>query len=436
MKIPSFDFDPDIAQLRVSVKDVLERTIQLGENLEPDQLIGPYSPKLNPFLWEITHSLWFLENWTLREVFDERAFFKGKDEIYNSPQIRHGKRWASNLKPFGEVRQFANDLKNRLLERLESKKNNGSFLYLLTYAIYHADMHTEALCYQRQTRGLPPPSFNQPVESNFSNETVSRTDLEIPGGQFHLGALKSNDFAFDNEKWAHSVELDPFEISRYPVTQGEFREFVEDGGYKRSTHWSRKGKEWLASANRVSPLYWQLTDGTWKHRLFDEWEPIQENHPMIFVNYYEAQAYCNWADRRLPTEAEWELAASGWSQGSPETKRTYPWGNSDPGRELANLDWQYGGTCPVHLFPDSESPFGCRQMIGNCWEWTQSTFEAFPGFERDFYRQYSEPWFGSRKVLRGGSWMTRSRLIRNGFRNFFTPNRDDIPAGFRTCSTD
>ena len=140
------------------------------------------------------------------------------------------------------------------------------------------------------------------------------------------------------------------------------------------------------------------------------------------------------ADFRLPTEAEWELAAAGWSSGDPETKQTYPWGEEKPNHQRANLDLHFGGTVDVTAFPDGDSPFGCRQMIGNCWEWTSSRFEPFSGFEPDYYLQYSQPWFGSRRVLRGGSWMTRSRLIRNGYRNFFTPNRSDIPAGFRTCN--
>ena len=433
MKTPSFDFYSDVEKIRSWTRDVLDWTIASGQDLSPERLMGPYSPRLNPFLWEITHSLWFIEHWTLRHFFDEEPYFPGEDETYNSIKVRHGKRWAKNLKPFEEVENFTENLRERLLNRLDENPPRD-FLYALVYAIYHSDMHTEALSYQRQTRGLPGPLY-------LNDNSTSGTDLdfgedvEIPGGEFRLGALQTNKFAFDNEKWAHTVVLESFEISRTPVTQDQFRSFVEEDGYRTRQYWSDDGWEWLQSVNRSRPLYWrQNPHGDWEQRHFDEWIPLRSNHPMIYVNYYEAQAYCEWADRRLPTEAEWELAAAGWSSGDPETKQTYPWGEEKPNHQRANLDLHFGGTVDVTAFPDGDSPFGCRQMIGNCWEWTSSRFEPFSGFEPDYYLQYSQPWFGSRRVLRGGSWMTRSRLIRNGYRNFFTPNRSDIPAGFRTCN--
>lgn len=432
MKTPTFEFDPDVDDLRNRVRTVLNWTIDCGQGLSADRLIGPYSPRLNPFLWEITHSLWFIENWTLREFYDEEPYFKGKDETYNSVRVRHGKRWAKNLKPFDDVQAFADNLRERLNKRLNQSPARD-FLYALTYALLHSDMHTEALSYMRQTRGLPAPPFSG--QQSASSVNLEEDDVEIPGGEFRLGALQSNTFAFDNEKWAHTVPLDPFEISRTPTTQSQFRDFVEADGYRNREFWSDDGWEWLQSVNRNHPIYWRKCgDDQWERRRFDEWVPLDPNHPMIYVNYYEARAYCEWAGRRLPTEAEWELAASGWSSGDPETKRTYPWGETKPDQQRANLDLDYGGTVDVSAFPESDSPFGCRQMIGNCWEWTSSVFEPFSGFEPDFYRQYSQPWFGSRRVLRGGSWMTRSSLIRNGYRNFFTPNRNDIPAGFRTCA--
>lgn len=436
MKSPSFDFSTTTEDLRKWLRDVLQRTLALGDDLDRKRMIGPYSPRLNPFLWEITHSVWFIENWTLRYLFDEEPFFSGEDENYDSPRIRHGKRWTKNLKPFEEVTEFAGDLEERLLERLHGDESS-EFRYVLTYAIYHSDMHTEALTYQRQTRGLPAPAFVGTPDATPGSGDEADGDVTVPGGDYRLGALKTDSFAFDNEKWAHSVEVDEFDISRTPVTQGQFAQFVDDGGYENPSFWSEDGWEWLRSVNKKKPLYWRKnSEGNWEQRVFDEWEPLRDRHPMIHVNYYEARAYCDWAGRRLPTEAEWELAAGGWSTGDPETKRTYPWGDDAPGRNRANLDGSRGGPVTVSAFPEGDSPFGCRQMIGNVWEWTSSPFEPFPGFEPDYYEQYSEPWFGSRRVLRGGSWMTRSRMIRNGYRNFFTPDRNDVPAGFRTCAKD
>ena len=160
--------------------------------------------------------------------------------------------------------------------------------------------------------------------------------------------------------------------------------------------------------------------------------------PVIHVNWYEAEAYCNWAGRRLPTEAEWELAASAEptaeGHGITKSKRRFPWGDEPPTPDRTNLDWQSMGLLEVGALPAGDSAFGCRQMIGNVWEWTASEFQPYPGFVVDPYKEYSKPWFSTQKVLRGGCWTTRSRLIRNTWRNFYTPDRRDVWAGFRTCA--
>ena len=175
------------------------------------------------------------------------------------------------------------------------------------------------------------------------------------------------------------------------------------------------------------PVYWERTDGGWAHRRYDSLRPLPPDHPVIHVSWYEAEAFCSFAGRRLPTEAEWELAAS-----TPQ-KRRFPWGDEDP-RQHANLDGRAGGTVPVAAHPQGDSAYGCRQMIGNVWAWTATTFEPYPGFEIDPYKEYSQPWFGTHKILRGGCWATRARLMRNTYRNFYTPDRRDIFAGFRTCA--
>ena len=161
---------------------------------------------------------------------------------------------------------------------------------------------------------------------------------------------------------------------------------------------------------------------------------------MIHVNWYEANAYSKWAGRRLPTEAEWELAAS--SEPTPDgkgftaAKRWYPWGNTFPSHEKANLDSAALGPIDVRALPDGDSAWGLRQMIGNVWEWTADTFDGYPGFVIDLYDTYSEPSFGKQKVLRGGCWVTRGRVIRNTWRNFYTPDRNNIFAGFRTVAAE
>lgn len=224
-----------------------------------------------------------------------------------------------------------------------------------------------------------------------------------------------------------------------PVTNGEFAEFVDSGGYERTEHWSYCGGVWLSKSNAKHPLYWRRENGQWFRRHFDTYYPIEEDAPVIHVNWYEAEAYCNWSNRRLPTEAEWEFASaaapSNGGQGVKTCKRIFPWGDEPPSFGCANLDSLFMGCVDVAAFPEGDSAFGCRQMIGNVWEWTASAFYPYPGYVVDEpYKEYSAPWFGYHKALRGGSWATRSRLIRNSYRNYFLPHRNDIFAGFRTCS--
>jgi iron(II)-dependent oxidoreductase len=176
-------------------------------------------------------------------------------------------------------------------------------------------------------------------------------------------------------------------------------------------------------------VYWQRVAGAWHVRRYDAVVPLPPHQPVIHVSADEADAYCRWAGRRLPTEAEWELAAS-----TPD-KRRYPWGDAAPASHHANLDGRAGGPVDVAAHPDGDSAYGCRQMFGNVWEWTSTRFAAYPGFVVDPYKEYSAPWFASpHRVLRGGCWATRARLLRNTWRNFYPPHRRDVLAGFRTCA--
>src|ERR1043166_1258563 len=180
---------------------------------------------------------------------------------------------------------------------------------------------------------------------------------------------------------AHEVQLDPFSIPRPPVSNAEFAAFVDEGGDERREFWSDAGWQWRQAADAKHPVYWQLDGQKWLRRNFDRLVPLDPHLPVLHVNWFEAEAFCRWAKRRLPTEAEWEMAASIESNddGNPQ-KRSFPWGDERPTPARANLDWRAGGCIDVRALPESDSAFGCRQMIGNVWEWTASTFNAYPGF--------------------------------------------------------
>jgi iron(II)-dependent oxidoreductase len=244
-------------------------------------------------------------------------------------------------------------------------------------------------------------------------------------------------FVFDNEKWAHEVDVKPFAIAKAAVSQAEYAEFVNDNGYERREFWDTAGWGWRQAQGRTHPVFWRKRDGKWERRHFDQWVDLEPHKAVIHVSWYEAQAWCRWAGRRLPTELEWEVAAAGQPDGRgglSKVKRLYPWGDTPPQPQHANLDTQALGCVDVGAHPEGDSAFGCRQMLGNIWEWTSSDFTGYPGFTPDMYGDYSEPWFRGHKVLRGGAYCTRGRLIRNTWRNFYTPYRADILAGFRTCA--
>jgi iron(II)-dependent oxidoreductase len=292
----------------------------------------------------------------------------------------------------------------------------------------------------RQALGYSAPRFMQASAVQNVSRNSSRVlggDLEIPGGTFLLGARRDEGFVFDNEKWAHLVDVAPFTISAETVTQEQFASFVDSGGYRRREVWDDDGWAWREQVGAQHPIYWTRDGGeSWLRRDFDKLVPLEPRRPMIHLNWYEAEAWCRWAGRRLPSEAEWEMAAAGapdLTADSAAPKRRYPWGDEPPTSSLANFDWAASGAIDVAALSSGDCAFGCRQILGNVWEWTSSRFGPYPGFTPDPYREYSQPWFHTRYVLRGGCWATRSRLLRNTLRNFFMPDRRDIFAGFRTC---
>ena len=441
------------------------RTHDLVADLDAEQLIGPRLAIVNPPLWEIGHVAWFAEYWILRHLRKQQPIIENGDQLYNSTDVAHDTRWELLLPSLAETRRYMDEVLDRCIEYIDrSSKLTSEEFYFYLLATFHEGMHAEALAYTRQTLGYSAPrvGVNQTARNDSAGSLPG--DAEVPGGTFLVGATPDFPFVFDNEKWAHAVEIRPFRIARAPVTNGEFLAFVEDGGYRKAQFWSEPGWQWLegrASSDlersfakffnknigeprdqrsfreRLEhPVYWRRdTGGRWLQRVFDRYLPLNEHLPVIHVSWYEADAYCNWAGRRLPAEAEWEVAASGEPEGNglSDRRRHFPWGNDPPTPKRASLDWG-SGIEEVGAHPSGDSAFGCRQMIGNVWEWTADDFTPYPGFIIDPYKEYSKPWFGTHKVLRGGCWATRSLLIRNTWRNFYTPDRTDVWAGFRTCA--
>ncbi len=428
-----------IEQLIEWVVDARQRTFELVGDLTDEQLMGPHLNIVNPGLWEMGHHAWFQSFWALRHAAGESPIREDEDALYDSMAIAHGTRWDLPLPNREATLAYMREVHRRVTHHLENDPTD-ELRYHALYSTLHEDMHTEAFTYTRQTHGFPPPRLGVvDGEEAWSRDGGDLPgDVDLPGGSFMLGSSPDEPFVFDNEKWAHPVTLEPFRIARAAVTQAEYAAFIDDGGYEEQRHWTDEGWTWRTEESAAHHMHWRRQPGGgWERRDFDRWVDLEPHRAVIHVNWYEADAYCRWSGRRLPTEAEWEAAAAAESTpggGFSGRKRRFPWGDEPPSPTRANLDWRGMGTIDVGALPEGDSPCGCRQMIGNVWEWTSTDFHPYPGFTPDPYADYSEPWFGTRKVMRGGCWATRTRLIRTNYRNFQTPDRRDVLTGFRTCA--
>ena len=342
------------------------RTRRVADDLGGERELGPKLSIVNPPRWEVGHVGWFQEWWCLRGGSDKRAsILPNADRLYNSATVAHATRWDLALPSFDATLAYRDAVLARLIDELNRGVDEKA-AYFVRLAARHEEMHAEAFHYTRQTLGYPAPAG---VTEFGIQKGTAPGDVALPGGSFRLGAAADAEFAFDNEKWSHPVVLAPFRIARGLVTNGEYLRFVEAGGPK--------------------PVYWEK-DREWRVRRFHRWIALPLEEPVIHVGWHEAQAYCRFAGRRLPAEAEWEYAA------------------------LADA--------------------GLHGLFGQVWQWTASSFLPYPGFVRDPYAEYSEPWFGTHKVLRGGSFATPPAIAHARFRNFYTPERSDVFAGLRTCA--
>ena len=381
--------------LAAALRECRGRTLAWACDLSDAQWQVPRQPGINPLAWELAHLAWFAEFWVLRGphriAADGRVqagrppLHAGPDALLDSSRISHAERWDAALPSRPQVLAM-------LAAQLEAciaavpDGNGDAALYFHRLALFHEDMHGEAFACLRATLGYPPPCG---VALSRLPEPAT---LAVRGGTVALGrAPSAPGFAFDNEQPGRELRLADFEIDAHPVSAGQYLRFVESGGYEQPAHWPGNAGAWRAAARRSHPERWRRSaqGPGWEVRWFDRWQPLDPAQVVIHLNAHEAEAYCHWAERRLPSAAEWEHAARSAS--------SFEWGRS-------------------------------------VWEWTADAFTPYPGFEPGPYRDYSAPWFGSHRELRGGAFATHARLHDAGYRNFFMPDRSDIFAGFRSAA--
>ncbi|MDP1682237.1 MAG: selenoneine synthase SenA [Burkholderiales bacterium] len=380
-------------QLAAAMRDTRSNLLACVDDLSDAEWRVPYHTCYNPVAWEIGHVAWFAEWWTLRgphELGSDGqmqaalpARFAGPDQTFNSSIIPHPDRWVVSLPERGAVYDMLAAQLDATLARLAHCGESDEALYFYRLALFHEDMHVEALTYLRDHLGFSAPLGLRPPSVPIVAEQVT-----IAAGLARIGQeVQGDGFYFDNEKWAHTVEIPALQMDATPISCGAFLAFVETGGYDTPNFWPEAAGRWRSSVERSHPERWRKAAGGWQCRWFDQRLPLPADMPIMHVNAYEAQAYCRWAKRSLPSEAQWEAAAR---QGAIQ------WG-------------------------------------GGVWEWMSDAFMPYVGFSPDPYRDYSAPWFESHCSLRGGSFATHARMHHAQYRNFYLPERSDIFAGFRSC---
>ncbi len=412
-----------------ALAEARDRSLGLLAPLPDDALTRQHSPLMSPLVWDLGHVANYEEQWLVRRITGEPAARPELDDLYDA--FRHPRRERPSLPILGpsEARAYAAEVRERSLAVLEA--SGERFEHRMV--IQHEHQHAETMLATLQLRARPGYRPRAPAPPPGAGRT-GPDEVLLPGGTFSFGT-STDPWALDNERPAHTVDLDPFWLDRTPVTNAAYAEFVAAGGYDDARWWDPAGWAWRLEAGLRHPQFWKQTAAGWERDRFGWTEPLPPDQPVQHVCWYEADAYARWAGRRLPTEAEWEYAAS-WTPGG--VKRRWPWGDDEPGTERATLWTAAGwfGPAPVDAHPEGANPWGILGLIGDVWEWTASDFVGHPGFTAWPYREYSEVFFGSEyKVLRGGSWATHPSAMRATFRNWDFPIRRQIFAGFR-CARD
>ena len=399
--------------LSLALMDARNHTLHLFSQyqkvLETVNFVVPQLATINPPLWELGHVGWFQEWWIGRNM--QRALGTrcapvhtrlasielNADAWWDSAQVPHATRWALELPDVSYCRAYLLDTLESTLELLEKAGDEDDALYFYRLCLFHEDMHGEALVMTAQTLGLPLAPL---LQTTFTPPPIAmREPLLVPATQWQMGrpAHAGAGFFFDNEKTLHPISVPEFEIDAQPVNWAQFVEFVDDGGYDRQELWHTNGWQWLQSLasgeGRRGPRYVDeigVASGAVMQTRFGQARRMTGNQPAMHLTWWEADAWCRWAGRRLPAEVEWEVAAH------TASRRGFHW--------------------------------------GDVWEWMGTTFRPYPGFSPDPYVDYSQPWFGNHKVLRGASFATRARMKNPKFRNFYLPERDDMFCGFRSCA--
>jgi iron(II)-dependent oxidoreductase len=431
-------------QIASALTRARERTAVLTDCLDEAELVAQHSRLMSPLVWDLAHIGNQEELWLVRDVGGRDPVRADIDHLYDAFQHPRADRPALPLLDPAEARAYTGTVRQKMWDVLASAElqprggdapadaeirharlvGNGFAFGMIAQ---HEQQHDETMLATHQLRTGAAVLAAPPVRAAV---TPASGEIIIPAGEFIMGT-STDPWALDNERPAHSVRLPGFAIDAGPVTNAQYQEFIDDGGYRRPELWSERGWAHRLEADLTVPQFWEQDGaGNWWRRVFGTMTRVRPQQPVVHVCWFEAQAYAAWAGKRLPAEAEWEKAAR-WDPVARRSRR-YPWGDADPDETTANLGQRHLEPAEVGAYPAGVSSTGVHQLIGDVWEWTASDFLPYPGFEAFPYREYSEVFFGGDyKVLRGGSFGADQVACRGTFRNWDHPIRRQIFSGFR-----
>ena len=424
------------ARIAADLDDARRSTVALVAGLDDEQLHAQPDPILSPLVWDYGHVGVYEELWLVDALSGARPQDERRMAVYDAFTNPRRTRSGLSLMQRGEVETYRDEVRARALALLDEAELEGEDPllrdgYVYGLVVQHEHQHSETMLQSLQILpgGYRPamPALPPAVPAASSRDVVS-----VPAGEYPVGNPRHE--PYDNESPQHVVALDAFRIGRFPVTCGDWLRFIEDGGYERESLWTDEGWRWRCQSGERAPKHWRQDASGWQVDRFGHVLPLREDLPVMHVCFHEAQAYARWAGGRLPTEQEWEVAAS-WDPDRGAARR-HPWGDEPPTSAHANLDQRMFSPAPIGSHPAGASALGCEQMVGDVWEWTSSPFLPYPGFRAFPYREYSEVFFGDEyRVLRGASWAARASVARASFRNWDLPIRRQIFAGLR-CAYD
>ncbi len=406
-----FPFDKNAYLERFS--KIRKQTINICKPLAVEDFVAQPIVDVSPPKWHMGHTTWFFEALVLENYLQDYKDFDHRygflfNSYYNTvgDRVQRPDRGHMTRPTVEEIIHYREYVDEKMIHfiKSESEKIDEHLSYILELGLQHEQQHQELLVTDlKYILGMNPifPVYKDYIEEVPDSKDTEVKFINVEEGIYEIG-YQGNNFCFDNELSRHKVYLNPFRFMERLVNNGEYLEFIEDGGYSRFNFWLSEGWDWVKKQDIHAPMYWHKIDHKWYHYTLSGLEEIKPDDPVTHISYFEADAFASWKGKRLLTEAEWEVVCQ----------------INEP---LPNKDSNF-------VEKENFRPLPCKngkmQLLGDLWEWTGSAYLPYPNFQKSdgAIGEYNGKFMVNQMVLRGGSCATPKEHIRNSYRNFFHPN--------------